>query len=172
VLAPDDPVAAGLVQYLERHIPEELHGGAPGRAALDDLEALGIDTVAFRQSAPTPKTAEFIGTLYFWMWHRHPVAILGFLALEAFHPSTASVEGLIEKTGLPREGFGQLLLHAKLDVQHAKELHRVLDELPLAPEHEELIGHVAFLTVEALIDAGLHALLDRELMPVAPSAFA
>jgi len=28
-LAPDDPVAAGLAEYLERHIPEELHGGAP-----------------------------------------------------------------------------------------------------------------------------------------------
>ena len=56
-LAAEDAVAAGLVVYLERHIPEELHGGAPGRAALDDLEALGIDTVALRSEPPPPKMA-------------------------------------------------------------------------------------------------------------------
>jgi hypothetical protein len=160
VLAAGDPVAAGLAEYLEKHIPEELHGGAPGRAALDDLEALGVDTEAFRRSAPPPKTASFVGTLYYWMWHRHPVAILGFLALEAFHPETESVELLIERTGLPRDGFRQLLLHARLDVQHARELHRVIDSLPLEPEHEELIAHVAFLTIEALVDAGLDSLVD------------
>ena len=63
-----------------------------------------------------PKTVELIGTWFFWIWHRHPVAILGFLALEAFHPHAPTVERLIEKTGLPRDGFRQLLLHAKLDV--------------------------------------------------------
>lgn len=160
-LAPDDPVAAGLVTYLERHIPEELHGGAPGRAALDDLDALGIDTVALREARPPQKTAELMGTLCFWIWHRHPVAILGFLALEAFHPDEAGVELLIERTGLPRAGFRQLLLHARLDPHHAEELHRVIDELPLEPEHEELIGLVALRTMEALVDAGLCVLGDR-----------
>lgn len=160
-LAPDDPVAAGLAEYLERHIPEELHGGAPGRAALDDLEALGIDTVALREAPPPPKTAAFMGTLCFWIWHRHPVAILGFLSLEALHPHAPTVERLIETTGLPRAGFRQLLLHAKLDAHHAKELHRVLDALPLEPAHEQLIGLVALLTMEALIDAGLEIVADR-----------
>jgi hypothetical protein len=154
-LASDDPVAAGLAEYLERHIPEELHGGAPGRAAMDDLEALGIDTVAFRASVPPPKTAAFMGTLCFWIWHRHPVAILGFLALEAFHPHEPTVELLIERTGLPRAGFRQLILHARLDPHHAEELERVLDTLPLQPEHETIIGMVALMTMEALIDAGL-----------------
>ena len=28
-LAPEDPVAAGLVGYLEHHIPEEMHGDSP-----------------------------------------------------------------------------------------------------------------------------------------------
>jgi len=169
-LAPDDPVAAGLADYLERHIPEELHGGAPGRAALDDLEALGIDTVAFREAPPPPTTAAYMGTLCFWIWHRHPVAILGFLALEAFHPHTPTVERLIETTGLPRAGFRQLLVHAKLDPHHAKELHRVLDALPLEPEHEHLIGLVALLTMEALIDVGLDVVADRSPTPVAAPA--
>lgn len=155
MLAPRDPVAAGLVRYLERHIPEELHGGAPGRAALDDLEAIGVDTAALREAPPPARVAAFFGTQFFWIWHRHPVAILGFLALEAFHPYTSAVEALIEKTGLPREGFRQLLLHAKLDVLHAEELQRVIDSLPLEPEHEQLIALSAFQTMATLIDAWL-----------------
>ena len=154
-MAPDDPVALGLVDYLERHIPEELHGGAPGRAALDDLEAMGVDTRALRERPPPPKMAALIGTLYFWIWHRHPVAILGLLELEAFHPHAPTVERLIEKTGLPRDGFRQLLLHAELDAHHAAELHRVLDSLPLEPQHEQLISLCALQTMALLIDTWL-----------------
>ena len=159
-LAPDDPIAAGLAVYLERHIPEELHGGAPGRAALDDLAALGIDTASLRAEPPPAKMAAFLGTIFFWIWHRHPVAILGFLALEAYHPHAPTVEQLIEKTGLPRDGFRQLLLHAKLDPHHAVELHRVLDSLPLEPQHERLIGESALLTMAALIEAWLVVFAD------------
>ena len=159
-LAGDDAVAAGLADYLERHIPEEMHGGSPGRAALDDLEALGIDTTALRREPPPERMAELIGTLAFWIWHRHPVAILGLLALEAFHPHRPTVERLVEETGLPREGFRQLLLHAKLDEHHAKELHRVVDTLPLEHEHEELISIVALQTMATLIDAWLDVVAD------------
>jgi hypothetical protein len=154
-LAADDRVAAGLADYLERHIPEELHGGEPGRAALDDLEALGVDTVALRARPLPQKLGALIGSLYFWIWHRHPVAILGFLALEAFHPHAPTVERLIEKTGLPRDGFRQLLLHAKLDALHAAELHRILDSLPLEPRHEQLISLSALHTMALMTDAWL-----------------
>jgi Iron-containing redox enzyme len=160
ILAPRDPIAAGLARYLERHIPEEMHGGEPGRAALDDLEAIGVDTVALREGRPPPRMAEFIGTHFYWIWHRHPVAVLGFLSLEAFHPYTSAVEQLIERTGLPRDGFRQLLLHAKLDVVHAEELHRVIDSLPLEPQHEQLIALSAFQTMAALIDAWLDVVAD------------
>jgi hypothetical protein len=82
--------------------------------------------------------------------------VLGFLQLERFHPRRGSVEQLIETTGLPREGFGQLLLHAELDVEHAAELDRVIDDLPLEPFHEELIGLSALQTIgllsEVLLD--------------------
>jgi hypothetical protein len=44
-----------------------------------------------------------------------------------------TLERFIEKTGLPRDAFRQLLLHAKLDIVHARELQRVLDSLPLQP---------------------------------------
>ncbi|MGH3110193.1 MAG: iron-containing redox enzyme family protein [Gaiellaceae bacterium] len=154
-LAAEDGVAAGLAVYLEAHIPEELHGGEPGRAALDDLDALGVDTDALVARPLPPQVAALIGSQFFWIQHRHPVAILGLVALEAFHPHAPTVERLIETTGLPRDGFRQLLLHAELDVAHAEELHRVIDALPLEPEHEELIGLSALHSMACLIDAWL-----------------
>lgn len=166
-LAPDDPVAAGLAEYLERHIPEELHGDEEGRVALEDLAALGIDTDALLGTAPPRSIAVLIGTLAYWIWHRHPVAILGLLTLEAYHPHPPMLEEIIERTGLPRDGFRQLLLHAELDVEHAEELHRVMDALPLEPEHEELIALSAFQTMGCLIDAWLDVVAADE--PVAAS---
>ena len=165
VLAPDDAVAAGLAEYLERHIPEEMHGDEPGGAALDDLEAVGVDTEALRLGpVPTP-VAALIGNQYFWIHNRHPVAILGLLELEAFHPHAPSLEVLIERTGLPRDGFRQLLLHAELDVQHAEELHEVLDSLPLEPGHEALIALSAMHTMACLIDAWLDVVADGGASP-------
>lgn len=169
-LAPNDPVAAALAPYLERHIPEELHGGFPGRAMLDDLEAIGVDTLELREGQPPPKMAAFIGTLFYWIWHRHPVAILGFLSLESLHPYTEAVERLIETTSLPREGFRQLLLHAKLDVVHAEQLNAVIDSLPLEREHEELIALCAFRTIEALIDGWLDVVGEGSTVSVVGAA--
>jgi hypothetical protein len=154
-LAPDDPVAAGLAAYLEKHIPEEMHGDVPGGAALDDLEALGVDVAALQVQLPPPKMAALLGAQYFWIFHYHPVAILGFLYLEAYHPHAPTLELLIERTGLPRDGFRQLLLHAKLDAVHARELDRVLDSLPLEPRHEELIGLSALQSVALLTEVWL-----------------
>jgi Iron-containing redox enzyme len=160
-IAPGDPVAARLAEYLERHIPEEIHGDEPGRATLDDLEALGVDTVVLRTRPLPPKIAALIGTQCFWIWNCHPVAVLGFLELEALHPYVATVEQLIERTGLPRQGFRQLLLHAEVDVAHAEELHRVIDSLPLEPRQEELIALSALQTMAFLIDAWLDVVTDN-----------
>jgi hypothetical protein len=164
-LAPTDPVAEALAEYLEWHIPEEMHGENPGGEVLDDLEALGVDTDAFRAQPLPPKIAAIIGTQFFWICQCHPVAILGLLELEACHPHRATVERLVEKTGLPRDGFRQLLLHAELDVEHAEELHRFLDSLPLEPHHEQLIGLSALQTMALLIEAGLDVIGDGPAHP-------
>jgi hypothetical protein len=159
-LAPGDPVARGLAEYLERHIVEEMHGDEPGGATLDDLAALGVDTAALRADPPSPKIAALVGAQYFWIYHFHPVAILGYLELEAYHPYRPTVELLIERTGLPRAGFRQLLLHAKLDVVHARELHRLLDSLPLEPQQERLIARSALQTMSMLVDLLLDIVED------------
>jgi hypothetical protein len=164
-LAPHDAVAEGLATYLERHIPEEMHGDEPGGATLDDLAALSVDPVALRENPPPPKIAALIGAQYYWIFHYHPVALFGFLELEAYHPHEPALERLIEATGLPRSGFRQLLLHAKLDVAHARELHRVLDSLPLDPSHERLIGLSALQTVALLADALLDVVQEKAPVP-------
>jgi hypothetical protein len=159
-LAGGDPVAAGLAEYLEHHIPEEMHSDEPGGAVLDDLEALGVDVGGLRTELPPPEVAALIGAQYYWIFHHHPVAILGFLELEAYHPHTPTVEQLIDRTGLPRNGFRQLLLHAKLDVAHARELHRVLDSLPLEPWQERLITTSALQTIASVVDLLLDVVQD------------
>jgi hypothetical protein len=160
-LAPKDPVADGLVAYLERHIPEEMHADEPGGATLDDLEALGVQPAALRNDPPAPQVAALIGAQYYWIFHRHPVALLGFLELEAFHPHGLSVERLIERTGLPRAGFRQLIIHSKLDIVHARDLHRLLDALPLEPWHEQLIGLSALQTMGLLAEALLEVVTQE-----------
>jgi hypothetical protein len=153
VLAPDDPVAAGLVPYLERHIPEEMHGDEPGQELLEDLSVLGVDTAGLRTRPLPEKLAALIGTQFFRIRAAHPVAVLGFLWIEEHPPAVAAVERLIETTGLPREGFRQLLEHAEVDLRHGEELRAVVDSLPLEPWHERLIGLSALETMAFLIEA-------------------
>jgi hypothetical protein len=152
-LAPDDPVAAGLVGYLEHHIPEEMHGDEPAGEHLEDLAALGVDTRALRDGALPEQVAALIGTQFFRIRHAHPVSVLGFLWLEAFPPRREGIERLIEVTGLPRAGFRQLLVHSVVDIRHRDELRDILDALPLEPWHEELVGLSALQTIAFLIDA-------------------
>jgi Iron-containing redox enzyme len=155
VLAPADAVAAGLTGYLEHHIPEEMHGDEPGDDLIDDLAAVGVDTAALRLGPLPEKVAALIGAQFFRIRHAHPVAILGFLWLEMYPPHAATVELLIERTGLPRAGFRQLLLHSELDVRHGQELRELLDALPLEPWQEQLVGLSALETMSFLIDAWL-----------------
>jgi Iron-containing redox enzyme len=156
-LAPDDPVAAGLASYLERHIPEEMHSDEHGGAVVDDLAALGFDPDEVRALPTTPQVEALVAAQLEWMHSDHPVTILGFLELEAHQADRPTVERLIQKTGLPRDAFGQLLLHSRLEPVHARELHRVLDSLPLADRHERLIGLSALRTMAFITDAFLEA---------------
>jgi hypothetical protein len=164
-LAPDDPVAAGLAVYLEHHIPEEQHHPEPGGACVDDLTALGADADEVRALPGTPQIDALVAAELAWIADDHPVAILGFLELEAHAADRDTVELLIERTGYPRAAFGQLLLHARLDPVHARELHRVLDELPLEEWHERLIGLSALKSMTLLTEAFVDAIVGGGVVP-------
>ena len=165
VLAPTDRVAAGLVDYLERHIPEEMHGDEPGADLLDDLASVGVDTDALRTRSLPEGIAALIGSQFFRIRHAHPVAVLGFLWLEMFPPHARAVEELIETTGLSRDGFRQLLLHSEVDVRHGKELQDVLDSLPLEVWHEQLIGLSAIETMSFLINVWMDLVATDGALP-------
>jgi hypothetical protein len=160
MLAPTDEVASRLADYLERHLVEESHHVEPGGAILDDLEAAGVDGPALVEAATSDKIASLLILEHGWIRQSHPVAVLGFLELEAYHAELPVVEQLIARTGLPRAGFRQLLLHARLDAMHAVQLHQVLDSLPLTPAQEQLVG-LSALTTLRLVAESLLETLDR-----------
>jgi RimJ/RimL family protein N-acetyltransferase len=146
-----DPVAAALAPYLEQHIPEEQDHD---EWLLDDLQLLGRARSEVLVRLPSPTVAALVGSQYYWIFHYHPVALLGYIAvLEGYPPSTAMIDELVAGTGYPREAFRTMLAHAELDPGHAEELDELLDELPLTREQSAAIGLNAMSTTRVLTEA-------------------
>jgi hypothetical protein len=136
--AHEDPVAAALAPYFQSHAPEELHHD---EWLLDDLEVIGGDRAAFLARQPPPTVAALVGSQYYWIFHYHPVALLGYIAaFEGYPPTVELIEELIRLTGLERDAFRTLLKHAELDPGHAAELDELLDRLPLTDGHRAVMG--------------------------------
>jgi hypothetical protein len=147
-LSASDPVAAGVADYLARHIPEELHHD---EWLLDDMVALGASQEEVLHRIPSATAATLVGTLYYWVIHAHPVAWMGYAAVTEGHPpSDRFLMEVMERTGIPRDGFRTYLKHARLDPHHAREMDETLDSLPLTAEHHALMGVVAFHTMHHL----------------------
>jgi hypothetical protein len=100
---------------------------------------------------PLPAIAAMVGAQYYWIFHVHPVALLGFFAVLEGHPPTIDhLDEIERRTGLPSDAFRMLRHHAELDVMHADELFSRLDDLPLSPRLVELVGTSALHTIAAL----------------------
>ena len=126
---------------------------------LEDLDLLGVARGDVLGRLPSPAVAALVGTQYYWIFHYHPVAFLGFVAvMEGYPPTPELIETLIERTGLPREAFRTYVEHGDLDPGHRDRLDRTLDSLPLTAEHEIALG------VSAIATAGLAAAALRELV--------
>ena len=137
-LGAGDPVAVQLAAYLGQHIPEELHHD---EWLLDDLAVLGREAEATLARPPSATVAGLVGAQYYWIFHFHPVALLGYIAvLEGYPPSPDQVEELIERTGFGRDAFRTLISHAELDPGHRDELDELLDGLTLTPEQSSVMG--------------------------------
>ena len=149
--AEHDPVSAALASYFEKHIPEER---GHDEWLLQDMEFLGQDRSAVLARPPSPTVAGLIGAQYYWVFHYHPVALMGFLApLEGHPPTTELIEDLIARTGHSPQAFRTLLLHAELDPEHGDEINRLLDDLSLTPEQSSVLGLSAMHTVHMLARA-------------------
>lgn len=147
-MANSDPVAAGVARYLEKHVEEERDHD---EWLLDDLEVLGVDRAAVLGRLPSATVASLVGSHYYWVFHHHPVALLGYSAfMEGSPPSASLIERLIELTGHPPEAFRTLAKHGELDPHHRDELYGTIDSLPLTPQQEMAIGLAALSTGELL----------------------
>jgi hypothetical protein len=150
-----DSIAAGMLTYFTKHIPEET---GHDEWVLDDLETLGFDRREVLKRLPPPSAAALAGAQYYWIKHVHPVALLGFIAvLEGTPPDVEFFEQTADRIGLPRRAFSNLLLHGKLDPRHRDELDETLDALPLTETHHALMGVSAFQTISLLTDVAEEA---------------
>jgi Iron-containing redox enzyme len=145
-----DKVAIGLASYLIQHIKEE---AGHDKWLLEDLETIGFDSEDILKQIPSPQVATLVGAQYYWVHHHHPIALLGHItAIESYHPPTGFSKRLHELTGYPKEAFRTISQHEILDVHHKYELYQMIDELPLEPEHEKMMGISALHTIQAQID--------------------
>lgn len=152
-----DPLCAVMVPYLARHADEER---GHDDWLLEDLQVLGVERAAVLQRLPPPDVAAMVGAQYYFIAHAHPLALLGFFAVLEGSPLTpADVDGLEQRSGVPRAALRTLDKHAALDPRHRDDLDALLDELPLAPEHEALLG-LSALTVVGQLAAIVSRLLD------------
>jgi Iron-containing redox enzyme len=145
--AAEDPVAAGLAEYLDHHVDEEL---GHDEWLLEDLAVLGVPRADVLAEPPSAAVASLVGAPYYWILHYHPVAVLGYIALlEGYPPTIAEVDLLMKRTGYGRDAFRTLIRHAELDPLHRDDLDEAIDRLPLVPEHTAVIGICGLHTVEA-----------------------
>ena len=150
-MSAEDPVAAPLAAYLEEHIPEELHHD---EWLLDDLAEIGVAREDVLTRVPSPTVAELVGAQYYWIYHYHPVAILGYISLlEGYPPSPEMIDTMREGTGYPDEAFRTLRLHGELDPGHRQELDDTLDRVHLTKEQSTVVGLSAMASVQLYTQA-------------------
>jgi hypothetical protein len=164
-----DGLTDPLLGYFTAHIAEEQGHDA---LLLDDLAELGIDPAETLGFMPPRRVAEVVGAQYYWIFHHHPVALLGYIAvLEGFPPTLGLIDAMIDRSGLPAAAFRTLLLHAEADPGHRQELRGLLDALPLTGAELSVVSLSALATVDGLVEV-FDDLVDtapRELERASPS---
>jgi hypothetical protein len=150
-LAAEDPVSAALAPYFDEHIPEERDHD---EWLLDDLDVIGKDRWSILTRPPSPTVAAAVGAQYYWIFHYHPVALLGYIAvLEGYPPTIELLNDLADRTGYSRAAFRTLIAHAELDPGHRGDLDTLLDALPLTQEQSTVMGLSAISSVQILARA-------------------
>ncbi len=143
-----DPVLQGFARYLHRHIPEET---GHHEWILDDGEAMGIERAAVLARPPKESATQLVGVQYYWIEHYNPIALAGYIAtMEGDPPSMEFIEDVASRNNLPLKCFSSFVYHAKIDLQHRRELDEALDSLPLTPDELALIGLSSLRTIRMM----------------------
>ncbi|WP_165954215.1 iron-containing redox enzyme family protein [Seongchinamella unica] len=156
--APRDPLAARLQAYMDAHIEEERHHDT---WIMEDLESAGLDRDSLLAQTPDSQVAALVGAQYYWIYHHHPIALLGYIRLlEGKPPSAGHIERLRQVSGLPESTFRTYQLHGELDPDHLQEFDTLLDALDLNQEQFELVRQSAVYTAHQLANC-LGTLIKR-----------
>lgn len=144
-----DEVARHLARYLDRHIDEER---GHDDWLLEDLELIGVPRATVLARVPRYDIACLTGAQYYYVFHHHPIALLGYIAtIEGYPPLEELAHVAADATGYPLTAFRTIRKHANLDVFHRRELDEMIDELPLDEAQVELVNTAAIRTMGAVI---------------------
>ncbi len=148
--AKHDALSARIAEFLGRHIRDK---AGHDEWLLEDLAATGADPNIPLQAIPSPKVASLVGAQYYWVFHHHPAALLGYIgAIETYPPPPGFAERIRARSGLPKSAFRTIARHELSDPTRRTEFYAMLDELPLTRRHETLIGLSALHTMEAGVE--------------------
>lgn len=149
-LRASDPLCERLAGYYASHALEEKGHDEWLR---EDLAATGDPDQDVIHAIPSPVIASMVGAQYYWLHHYHPVSLLGHIAaLECNHPPIGFANHLTAVTGFAPSAFRAIARHEVLDQHHRREFIALIDNLPLTPTHERMIGLSALHTLQMGID--------------------
>jgi Iron-containing redox enzyme len=149
-LPKSDALRQPLADYLAQHIEEEKDHD---EWTLEDLCSIGLSPQTILDRTPMPTTASLVGAQYYWIFHHHPVGLLGYISVLESDPGTADIyDDLERRTGLPKSLFRTYRMHGELDPHHVRELDDFIDSLTLSEGHLSLIGISAMNTSIGLAD--------------------
>jgi hypothetical protein len=146
-LVGEDPIAEWLHEYYLEHAEEET---GHEQWLLDDLASFGISRDQALQRLPYASVAALVGVQYYWMFHVHPIAYLGYIAVVEEPAAREFLESASRRTGIALSSMSGHVMHARLDPDHVAEFDAALDALPLTQQHQDLISVSAIATVAHL----------------------
>jgi hypothetical protein len=146
----EEKMMDGLVEYYKKHIQEEMNHD---EWILDDLQSIGVPREESLSRKPLQSVAELVGSQYYWIYHWHPVCLLGYISfLEGDPPTKNLIDGIQKITGYSDIAFRTMIKHSDLDLNHRDELNDLLDKLPLDKQHEQWITYNALYSANKLLD--------------------
>jgi hypothetical protein len=114
---------------------------------------MGIERSAILARLPKESATELVGVQYYWIEHYHPIALAGYIAtMEGDPPSIDFIEDVARRNHLPLNCFTSFLYHARIDLEHRRELDEALDALPLTVDHLALIGLSSLRTIRMMTE--------------------
>lgn len=146
----DDKLGRELQSYYSLHSLEEADHDL---WVLEDLESIGVQRAECLSRKPSEEMAELVGSQYYWIYHFHPVILLGYIGvIEGNPPKKEAIDKLQRLTGYPDSAIRTMLKHSDLDVKHKQDLDDLLDSLSLDRQHKDWILANAAYTASKLRD--------------------